>query len=467
MKRRGARRSAARSLLVAALLLSAHDASASVFELFGADPRGVAMAGAMAAVAEGPAAAFYNPAALHDAPTGSMQIGWAATAFGLDIHLARPVCTLASDRCRSLWGGTTARHGPLLPRSGQHLQLGWNAHHRRVLGGRLAFGALLTLPAQRLIRLSGPDAAQPHYVLYESLPDRLSILLAVGVRITDWLRAGVGVQVLAALGSALDLDLEPINGRIEPASVAISLQPTARMTAGVTVHPGLGLRFGVGVRQEVSLRYRIPSRLRLGALAEADLLVAQNTLYSPTSLEIGGSWRSADARWQVGLNLRIALWSRAPDPSPTLAIDVGGGAVGRLGLDGLADVRPQREAATGFSDTAAPSLGAEWWARPWLALRTGYSYRPSPVPYAVGLTSQLDNDVHALGLGCEIGFGERIRIRSEDATLLRHAFYLRLGAQAQILPRRAVYRRDPNDPVGDLDHGGSIFHAAAHFGARF
>ncbi|MEY3014333.1 MAG: hypothetical protein RIT45_3068 [Pseudomonadota bacterium] len=463
--RRRSPRALAGWILVAAALVPGARGEASVFELFGADPRGVAMVGALAAAAEGPAATFYNPAALHDAPTGSMEIGFGATKMGLDIHLSRPVCSGPADRCAASAGGASARHAPLLPKDGGHVQLGWNARHDRVLGGRLAFGALLTLPANRLIRLSGPDAAQPHYVLYESLPDRLSVLLAVGVRATDWLSVGLGVQVLAALGSALDLELEPVTHKLDPASVQVSLQPTARLTAGVMVRPGAGLRFGVGVRQEVSLRYRIPSRLALGDVAEANLLVAQNTLYSPTTLEIGGSWRSDDGRWLVALAVRVALWQGAPDPSPTLAIDTGGGVVDRLGLGAIADVDGRSDAPTGFSDIASPSLAVESQPLPWLIWRAGYSYRPSPAPYAVGLTSQLDNDVHAIGFGGEVGFGGRVA--HAHGPSVRHAFFVRFGAQFQMLPRRAIYKRDPNDPVGDLDHGGTLLHGAAHFGARF
>ena len=191
------------------LLALATPARASVFELFGGDPRGIAMAGALVAATEGAEAAFYNPAALVEAPTNGMQIGFAQTHLPMDIHLIRPVCSDDAATCRARFGRQSSRHAPLLPEGGRHFQLGWHARHLRVLGGRLAFGALLTLPSTRLVRLSGPDAAQPHFVVYESLPDRLSVLLASGIRINDRVAVGVGVQVLAALGSELDLGLDP------------------------------------------------------------------------------------------------------------------------------------------------------------------------------------------------------------------------------------------------------------------
>lgn len=442
-------------------------AAASVFELFGAGPRGVALTNALAAAAEGPEATFYNPAGLATARNQSLAVGMAATSMQLRVHLARAICQDSAERCvAASSGAATARYEPLLPSGGSHLQLGWNGRHPTLAGGRLGFGFALTLPSRSLIHLSGPDARQPHFPLLESLADRISVRAAAGMQLRPRVSVGLGLQILAALGSSIDATLDPPAKRLEPVSVTIALQPTVRMTAGVQVEPIDGLRLGLGLRQEMLLHSRIPSHLLLGSLVGADMLVAQDTLFSPWTFELGAAWRLRGGRLLLLAGLRVALWGRMPDPSPRVVIDVGGGAAGQLGLDDVVDVGTRRTATPpGARTTTSPSLAAEFAVAPRWTARAGYSYRPTPLPRASGATNLLDNDVHALGAGCEIGLGDALGAPGAGPTL--HRGFVQLGLQLQLWPRRAVYKSDPQDVQGDLDHGGWIAHGGALAGVRF
>ena len=455
------------AIAVLALTAAAQPVRASVFELFGAGARGVALGGALAASAEGPDATFYNPAALAFARSQSVSIGMAATSMQLRVHLARPICQDAADRCSAASGGAaTARYEPLLPSGGSHLQLGWNGRHPTLAGGRVAFGFALTLPSRGLIHLSGPDARQPHFPLLESLADRISVRFATGVRVHQRVSLGLGVQILASLGSVIDASLDPAGQRLEPAAVTISLQPTVRMTAGVLVEPIDGLRLGLGVRQEMAMHSRIPSQLRLGSLVGANMLVAQDTLFSPWTFELGAAWRGLGGRLGVMAGLRVALWSALPDPSPRVVIDVGGGAAGQLGLDDLADVGTRRGATPpNANTTVSPSLGVEALLHPRWTARLGYGYRPAALPRAIDATNLLDNPVHAIGVGCELGLGAALA--AADGVPPQHRAFVQVAAQLQIWPRQAVYKTDPEDVEGNLDHGGWIAHGVVQAGVRF
>ena len=71
------------------------------------------------------------------------------------------------------------------------------------------------------------------------------------------------------------------------------------------------------------------------------------------------------------------------------------------GSDG-GTVQEHPVASTDFMDTVAPRVGVEWWALPWLAVRGGYGFIPSPIAAQRGATNLLDGDRHTVSLG--VGF---------------------------------------------------------------
>jgi len=441
---------------------------ASVFELFGAGPRSVAMAGALSGAAHGGEAAFHNPALLADASWGGVSLGASGSHFGLDVSLQRPICTEAYTTCRNLHGTSFASRAAKQPPSSTGMQFGWHAPLGGALRKRVVVAALMALPASRLIHISGPDPQTPHFYMYEGLPDRISVLLAASWQPLDWLSIGLGTQVLAALSSDIEIQMDATNHDMDFAAVRIDLQPVARLVAGIALRPARGLRLGVGYRQEISLRYEIPSRIGLGAAATADLQVEQNTLFSPSSLHFGASWRSPGGRLMLAVDLGLALWSSAPDPSPGVQIDVGGAIVDKAGLGTLIDVGQDASPIDlHFTDTWTPAAGAEWRALDRLVVRGGYAFRPSPAPRASGPFNYLDNAGHALGFGLEWGFGGAIANRPtgagnrQEPLRIDHPLSIRLGGQWLILARRTVRKMDANDPVGDYEHGGSVLHWTA------
>ncbi len=443
-------------------------ASASVFELFGAGPRSVAMAGALAGAAHGGEAAFHNPAMLADSSWGGVSFGASGSHFGLNVGLQRPVCTASYLACRQAHGTFFSSRSAKQPPTSTGMQLGWHAPLGGALRKRVVVAALMALPTSRLIHISGPDPQTPHFYMYEGLPDRISVLLAASWQPLDWLSVGLGTQILAALSSDIHIQMDATNHDMDYAAVRIDLEPVARLTAGIAVRPMPGLRLGIGYRQEVSLRYEIPSRIELGTAAMADLQVQQNTLYSPSSLHVGGSWRSPQGTLLLALDLGLALWSGAPDPSPGVEIDVGGAIIDKAGLGKLIDVGQDAQPIDlHFTDTWTPAAGVEWRALDRLVARAGYAFRPSPAPRASGPFNYLDNAGHAFGFGLEWGFGAAIlnrptgpRNHAEPARV-DHPISLRVGGQWLLLARRSVQKSDPNDPVGNYEHGGSVLHWTA------
>ena len=467
---------AARLALAAALAcaLLPHPAFASVFEMFGAGPRAMSMAGAMTAAAYGGEASFHNPALLASAKVAGAWFGMDTTNYNLDVQMARPVCTGDYLACRAQYINGFSSRAPQLPKDSSGFALGWHYPVGGIFRGKVAFGASLALPVGRIIRISGPDPQTPNFGQYEGMPDRIAFLFAASARITDWWWVGIGTQVLAVLNAKIALGLDATNNTMDHASIAIGLEPRARLTAGTALHPMRDLWLGLSYRQRLSLTYQIPTTVDIGKPVNIDIGLGHETLFTPDTIHFGLAWRTPDKKLLLSGDVNLALWSQAPDPSPQVKLDVGGAAVNAMGMGSALDVGTQTPPLElHYVNTWTPALGIEYHLTSMVTLRSGYTYRPSPAPRATGSTSYLDNDAHGIGAGIGLNFGtfsEEVRARlgdGDDSAAIPAPFHVDVGAQALFLVRRTVYKTDPNDPVGDLSHGGSVFHLGAAFGGAF
>lgn len=460
---------------VALALLLPCAAHASVFEMFGAGPRAVGMGGAMTAAASGGEASFHNPAMLGGAALAGAWGGFDFTHNALTITLSRPVCTGDTSMCRTNFPTGFSTRNPQLPRDSSGFQLGWHYPLAGIFHRRVVLGAGLSLPSGHLIRISGPDPQTPNFPLYEGMPDRIAFLFAAAVRVTDSFWLGAGIQVLAGLDANIQLALNPTNGNMDSASIRIGLQPKARLTAGAALHPHPDLWLGLSYRQKLSLTYQIPTDVALGQPADLAIALRHETLFTPDSFHLGAAWRLLDGPLLLSADLALSLWSAAPDQSPIVALDVGGTAVNGMGLGQALDVGTQTPPIDlHYQNTLTPSVGVEWNVNDSFKLRTGYQYRPTPAPRATGPFNYLDNDAHAVGLGIGYGFGtltaEQEKLQAnhrDDPQGPRPRLHVDAGSQVLILPRRAVYKDDANDPVGNLEHGGLVWNWSLAFGGAF
>lgn len=448
-------------------------ANASIFDMFGASPRSVAMAGAMSAAASGGDAAFHNPAMLGGSTVGNVWAGFAVSQMSLGVQMARPVCTNGFATCSGQHLAGFSSRQPQLPRDSSAFELGWAYPLGGVFRDRVVLGAGLALPYGHLIRISGADPQTPNFVMYEGMPDRIAFLFAGAWRITDWWWLGVGTQVLAVLDAGIDLDLDATNHVMQKAAVRIGLAPRARLTAGTALHPIDQLWLGVGYRQRLSLQYSIPTRIDIGSPATIDIDLGHETLFTPDIVHFGAAWLALSGRLLVTGDLGLSLWSAAPDPSPYVRVRAGGPAIDAFGLAGVlqvgGDTPPVR---LQFADTLAPALAVEWKAGD-VRLRAGGQYRPTPAPRAIGAFNYLDNDAWAVGAGVGYHFGTlsddaRSRVlRMDDPAGEPAPLHVDLAVQALFLARRTIVKADVHDPVGDLEHGGAVWHLALSFGASF
>ena len=439
----------ARVLLAALLCVGAPSASANIFDVYGMGARGLGMAGAQNALASDYTATFYNPAALARSPMTTFGAGFMFTVPLLNVTRALPVCLHGSGVCDQAFAGGYSDRESELPGAFSGFHVGWNLPFT-IYEQRFAVGIVFYVPTINLVRAEGLDPQTPQFYMYQNLPDQLVLLASASYRPFDWMSLGVGIQVLADVFGKADFNVDAVNGDFESSDLSVELTPNAAIVAGLHFEPFNGLQLGVTYRQQHGLEFGIPARIAAGDAVVLGLDVRGSVLYRPHTIGFGASYRIAPARLTLAVQVDYALWSLAPDPSPFVAVTFSGAVLEGLGLDGALDVSQNAPPIQlGFSDTLTPRLGLEWEALDWFAIQAGYYYRPSPAPRATGPWNYLDNDVHALSLGLTFVF--------DDPFVAGRPITLGLGNQLGVLPRRTVIKANPDDPVGDLEHGGLTY----------
>lgn len=417
------------------LLGALGSAHGSVFDLYGFTPRGRAMGNAQTADADDFTGAFYNPGAL----TRRKQV-----VVGAGLLHTRPSLTI--DREFSQDAQRDVPH--VLPEPFSGLILGALFPLGGKFGDRVAIGAGMYLPLLRLLRAAAVDAQVPQFYRYEQQPDKFVLLTSVAVEITDWLSVGVGVQVLASLDGQIDLGIELANRRISRRTVLVDIIPTAAPVVGALITPRKGLRLGLSWRGDIQLDYALPGDIRIDDLIRLDLDLRGTVLYTPSTLAGGVAWDAGD--WTLAADVAWLRWSAAPDPSPTVAIDLSGDLLDGLGLGERLDIGSGAPVDLAFQDVIEVRIGAEFRPHQQLAARLGYVWRPSPAPIPDGPFNPIDPDAHLLSAGLGVSFRDPLEVRENPVTV-------DLVYQATVLQSQRVEQRAGDaDRVGDYTAGGTV-----------
>jgi long-subunit fatty acid transport protein len=99
-----------------------------------------------------------------------------------------------------------------------------------------------------------------------------------------------------------------------------------------------------------------------------------------------------------------------------------------LGADQRFDARSPNT-PPGFVNTLEPHVGLEWYVVPRLAIRLGYSFRPTPVPLQNGDTNILDGDTHSFSAGLGFSFDDPLEIFTKPV-------HIDLAYQLLLIPDR-------------------------------
>jgi long-subunit fatty acid transport protein len=382
------------ALIWATAWLTTFRSYAGPSETFGFGARSTAMGGAVSADVRDGSAVFYNPAGLSFAQRSELSAGFAHAAYRLE---------QGSERARleslSVFEAALTARG-------------------EVANVPVAFGLALSLPNGHLSKMRSLRENDPHWVLYETLPELVDLGAHIALRPFDGLALGGGIGFLAATHGGFDVTgTVPLSdGKGSQYDAKLRHEVDADLTSvrfpvlGATATPADWLSIALVYRGEARLEQRIAGTLE-GNVDAAHIFqipvrysfeTTTVTAFLPRQIVMGTSFAPAPGM-RANLDLTWQQWSRYPSPasSSTTALDAHVPA-------GLPVNLPPSSAAVpltppNFSDRLVPRVGVEYamYVAPRfaLALRAGYAFERSPAPRVQAATAFIDGDRHIASLG--------------------------------------------------------------------
>lgn len=437
-------RSAAAALCASLLFLSA--ARADNFEEFGFGARAQGMAGASTALASDYAATYYNPGGLILSRHLNLSAGFSFADYQLRFDSQR--------------GGDRLDRGAERIPDLSAFTLGISKTIPVDVPDRLAFGLGLFLPTRGIVNLnSNADAGIPEWFRYGERQDRIHVLPAFAVKVTDWLSFGAGGSVFVD-GTGRTTISAGVTSPVQP-EFRLKLKPDAGAVVGALLQPAPWLSFGVTYRSEISFKLDFPAEALVQGIS-IPLRLETITFFTPHQVQVGAAVNLTD-RLLLALDLGWSQWSAYDDAflvvsSPVAAV-------------------PQRVSA-GLDDVYSVRLGAEGQVTDLLALRGGYAFRSSTTGSQPGPTNLVDTEKHVFTVGAGFSWGQEpdrpldpategpVAARTADDLMRQSSFDLDLFVQVHWHPERSQ-SKPATDPVGDWEAGGTIVNFGFGFTARF
>ncbi len=426
-------------LMCIALAMSPVLVRADVFNLYGFGPRAAAMGGAMTAEANDYTAVFYNPALLVDRKDVN---------FGAAFQFYRMVPTVQSkDLAKDLDCTNCTPPDAVGTSVGLLFPLGGKVKNH------LAFGLGVYLPTSVLLRLNAPSSNNPYWYRFHGNPERLQLHLGAGIKIVEWLKIGLGLEVLADLiGDEANVGVDLFSKQVKRGDINASLATRVGPVFSLHVSPIKRLRIGATFRWEMRLNYQIPAKVDLEGIGTLGFVINGVAHYTPHTLAFG-------AAFDVLENLTIALdgewqnWSNAPSPYVGITIDLSGPTLEALGLGSALDVTSAKQ-RPGFSDTFGGRLGAEYRISERFAARLGTFVRPTPVPKQ---DTQGTNLLDSMAIGITGGVGFNF---PDPLEIFQHPIQIDVAGQAQfLLPREA--KKDAVDTQASYTYSANVYGVTA------
>lgn len=422
--------------IVAVSCLVAAPALATTLEMYGFGARSAAMANASEAIADDYFAAFSNPANL--ALAQHIHLG-----YGTDLVFNR----FQIDRV-----GGADKWPTRLPQNNYLAHIGISTPLPGWLQDKAALGVAVHVPVGGPTRLDSLDHRMPQLPLYDTLGDRLALVLAVAVRPAKWLALGVGAQVLTGLEGRADIGLSVLDQRVTYKSLQVDLTTVVVPMVGVTALPTPQVRLAAVWRAQSAVRYELPLAVQMDDVGALDFRVKGVGLWLPESLSTAGSWQTGP--WLATTALAWQRWSQMPPQAPDVSVAMDNSQLVQPGSKTIELLYARNvPLAMGAKDIVVPRLGVQYAASQRWAARGGVQYRPTPLPKADGEANYLDAPAVTLTLGGGLQLGDPLELARKPLTV-------DFAVGWTTLSRRTVAKRDPANEVGATSVAGDVLHVA-------
>jgi len=397
-------------------------AQASFFDTFGASARGVALGNAMAAISEGWASVYYNPAALALSDDVEFSIGVfsAIPSVTADVALApdpnpnRPI--RKPDEPKDTAGpafGLVLPIGRLTPK---RLPMPW------------AIGLGCFIPRQALSTTRVIKVGFPYDVIFQERNESLALHFGISTRITSAVYLGLGL--VSQVRTPISFFFTGNDARNYESKTRLS---TPSLLGGILVRPSERLRLGLVYRQKSEMESKYSISFPLGEPSER----INVTGFVPENISFGAAYTITE-RLRISGELTWYRWSAYPGMS-----------------------EPPLEPS--FDDILVPRIGVMYRVTRRLEARAGFYFEPTAVknqPTGLYPTGN-DRFVPSVGMGYTFPapWGILAKPLSVDAYFQYHILVERE------FTRDVTLNRDAENP--DLTSSGSVFNLGLELTFRF
>jgi len=354
--------------------------------LVGEESRAAALGGAMTARPGELSSMFFNPGALAD--------------------IEEPMFTLSGQVGRlQLWHARTGepRIESARTLTGIGLAVGSPLPGPAWLQA-VHVGISFYVPAQHALKIEAPSRVdEPTYALYGSRLEHAGLMMGLAVDIVSRVSVGASILLTPQLIAPTRVSLDASRGETLQDNIVVDLdrqlETRAVALAGIRVQVIDALSVGFTFRQAAATRAVGPNDIEAGTITVNDD-IDFFAFWSPRELAIGVA-AEPGADLSLSADVIHAAWS---------------------------EYRTIHNEAlrTPFDDIWVVRAGVEWSGIAGLALRTGYSFEPTPVPTQSGDLNLLDADRHVLALGAGLDLREMVDV---DVALDVHVRTHLLGTQ--------------------------------------
>ncbi len=407
-------------LALAAVLLFSEHASASVFDIFGVDSKGIAMGGARTASADDWTATYYNPAGITQRKN-SVGVSFLFIGNHLDV--------------KPLPGGTGLENRDNSVTQGMSLGLTYNFG---VDFFRLGVGLYLPLDDVQKQITHFPDATEYYFTnklyfeLDENMTERQIVLPTIAFKLFPFLSIGAGVSLFIHSSTYSNVYVPSV---INLSDVYINVNDVQTYTyvpnLGVLFNPSKDFKIGVSYMGKDSF----PLEGAAFVYAPSSPIgqhftqpIEQIIFFTPAHLSAGIMYRPID-NLELDGTITWVEWSQYRD-NHNVSPDT-------QWIDPNTNTLQPGQA---WNDIYVPRIGVEYRPAPPWSIMAGYYYEPTPVPPQTQRTNFVDNVKNVIS----VGGGYRLPYKGGNLSFLVHF-------QAQLLGERTTKKviavdADPNTP---------------------
>ena len=256
----------------------------------------------------------------------------------------------------------------------------------------LSFGATTSMPLERVGYVDSGEPFKPEYFNYRARTQRPQIYGAISMSPFDWMHVGAGISFASSVSANTTVFATGSSGKVSSQRLATTLKPSASPYFSLYFDPK-PIEVAAVLRLANTYKFSVDTVAKasfLGPTADLPITLTSSGMlyYDPLEFDISIAYSALTNTW---LTAELDWFQYKTYEAPTLSLV----STGSVAMKNSASTLPV------MRNIFVPKFGIQQDIGP-VSLRTGYSYRPSPVEDNSGIGNQVDPAKHLFTFGAGV-----------------------------------------------------------------